>query len=864
MIIIKFMIDYSCNYYTLIYSVSVLITAFLVLVSWRRKSDRVGASFFYLSLFLFYWSLIGAVESAVIAPDLKVILSKFDYIGAIFVPFFFLIFSLNYNKLDSYVKTKNIFLVLVVPIITLILVFTNEYHGLIWSSYYLSDYKVGLVYPIVYRYGLWFWFVHLTYSYTLLFLGSFLFIKNFLKLKKPHSYQVSVILIGVLIPLIANIFYISGFFRFPGLDITRISFSLTGILFVIAIFYWKFLDLIPLARSLLVEKMSDGLIVVDRANKIIDINPSALKFFKLKNNFSALGQNLERIFNCCPDLKKILKLSKYFRINFKKQVEVKGNYFDLSVEQLFDKENKPYGRLLVFRDINKIKLIEDKLKDEREMAQKYLDIAKVVLLALDKSGNVLMVNKKGLEISGFKKEELIGKNWFKICLPKEEQERVLTFFKKLVSGKIKKIDESFENEILSKKGDRKLVAWSSTFIRNNSGKIIGTLSSGEDITQRRKDEQIIHENSKKLGRLLHHLKLATESAQIGIWDLNLKTKALIWDDQMYKLYGLKRGEFDGKFDSWKKFCHPDDLSRVEKEIDVAISSGSNFNSVFRIVFPDDSIKYIKAFANLVFDKKNKPYKMIGVNFDVTEEKEVDKAKSEFVSLASHQLRTPLTAINWYTEMLLEDDDKIDEDQRSYLEEIHTSNQHLVGLVNSLLNVSRIELGSLMIDPEKINLVELVDDIANFHKIIMDSKKIKFYRRIAKDIPSKFLADKRLLGMVFQNILSNSINYTPDGGSIRLSLNLDKSKKNIIFKIADNGYGIPKSQQAKIFTKLFRADNAQKIDTSGTGLGLYIVKSIVDKSGGKIWFESAENKGTSFYVFFPLEGMNKIIGFKSLL
>ncbi len=864
MIIIKFMIDYSCNYYTLVYSVSVLITAFLVLVSWKRKSDRVGTSFFYLSLFLFYWSLIGAVESAVITPDLKVILSKFDYIGAIFVPFFFLIFSLSYNKLDFYINTKNIFLVLAVPIFTLILVFTNEYHGLIWSSYYLSDYKVGLVHPIVYRYGLWFWFVHLTYSYTLLFLGSFLFIKNFLKLKKPHSYQVSVILIGVLIPLLANIFYISGFFKLPGLDITRISFSITGILFVIAIFYWKFLDLIPLARSLLVEKMSDGLIVVDRANKIIDINPSALSFFNLKNNFNALGRDLEKVFSFCPDLKKIIEISKSFRINFKKQIEINKKYFDLSVEQLFDKDNKPYGRLFVFRDISRMKSIEDKLKEERERAQKYLDIAKVILLALDKEGNVLMVNKKGLEISGFKKEELIGKNWFKICLPKEEQERVLTFFKKLVSGKIKKIDEAFENEILSKKGEKILVAWISTFIRDDQGKIIGVLSSGEDITIKRKNEEIIKENSRKLGRLLHHLKLATESAQIGIWDLNLKTKILTWDDQMYKLYGVKRGKFDGKFNSWKKICHPDDLARVEKEIDVAISSRSNFNSVFRIVFSDNSIKYIKAFANVVFDKKNRPYKMIGVNFDVTEEKEIDRAKSEFVSLASHQLRTPLTAINWYTEMLLEDNDRISEEQRSYLEEIHTSNQHLVGLVNSLLNVSRIEVGSLMISPEKINLVELVNDVIRFHKVIIGSKKIKFYRRIAKNIPLKFSADKRLLGIVFQNILSNSINYTPDGGSIHLSLSLDRSKKNIVFKVTDNGYGIPKNQQAKIFTKLFRADNAQKIDTSGTGLGLYIVKSIVDKSGGKIWFESAENKGTSFYVSFPLKGMNKIVGFKSLL
>ena len=357
------MIDYSCNYYTLIYSVSVLITCFLVLISWKRKSDRVGFSFFYLSLFLFYWSLIGAVESAIVTPNLKIIFSKFDYIGAIFVPFFFLIFSFNYNKREDWINLKNISLLLVIPVITLMLVFTNEFHGLIWSSYYISDYKVGNVYPIVYEYGLWFWFVHLIYSYLLLFAGSILFVKNFLKLKKPHSYQVGVILLGVLIPLVANIFYISGIFNLPGLDITRISFSITGILFVIAIFYWRFLDLVPLARSLLVEKMSDGLVVVDKYNKIIDINPSALKFFNLKNSFYALDKNLEDFFDCCPDLKNILKLSMFFRINFKKNVEIKEKDFNLSVEQLFDKDNKPYGRLLVFRDISKIKSIEKKIKE---------------------------------------------------------------------------------------------------------------------------------------------------------------------------------------------------------------------------------------------------------------------------------------------------------------------------------------------------------------------------------------------------------------------------------------------------------------------------------------------------------------------
>ncbi len=859
------MIDYSLNYYTLIYAISVLITGFLILISWKRRSNKIGASFFYLNLFFFYWSFIAMIETSIINVDLKIILSKFDYIGSVGVPVLFFVFSLYYNKLDHWLKPRNVFLLLFFPIITLFLVFTNEYHGLVWSSYYVSEFTVGLVHPIIYEYGCWFWFFHLGYSYILLLVGFVLFFDKFLKLKKPQSYQVGVILIGVLLPFLSNIIYVLGLHGLPGLDITRVATSLTGILFVVSIFYWKFLDIIPIARSLLIEKMSDGLVVIDKYDRIVDINPSATNLLSFKKKESLLGVEITKILKRNKNFEEVLIMSRESKSNLKQHISIGGSEVDLSIEQLFDNKGCYYGRLLVFRDVTEIRLVEDKLKKEKEMARNYLDVAKVILLALDKDGNVLMINKKGLEISGFERNEILGKNWFRTCLPENIQESVLSFFKKLVSGKIKNMEESFENEIISRDGKKLLIAWHSTLIKDDDGKIIGTLSSGEDITQRRLDEEIIKKNSEKLSRLLHHLRLATEAAQIGIWDLNLKNNSLIWDDQMYSLYDVDPKKFDNTYDFWRKSCHPEDLARVEEEIHSAVLNKTNFNSTFRIILPDKSIRYLRSFANVIYDKKNNPHRIVGVNFDITEEKEVDRAKSEFVSLASHQLRTPLTTINWYTEMLLnEDGGKISEEQRSYLEEIHVSNRHMVELVSSLLNVSRIELGSLMVNPININLLNLIEEIVKFHKVIISSKKIKFSYKVSKKVPVEFLADKKLLGIVFQNILSNSINYTPDRGSISLSLNLDKSEKNIIFKVSDSGYGIPKSQQSKIFTKLFRADNAQKIDTNGTGLGLYIVKSIIDKSGGKVWFESIEGKGTTFYISLPIEGMKKIEGTKSLL
>lgn len=242
--------------------------------------------------------------------------------------------------------------------------------------------------------------------------------------------------------------------------------------------------------------------------------------------------------------------------------------------------------------------------------------------------------------------------------------------------------------------------------------------------------------------------------------------------------------------------------------------------------------------------------------DITKEKEIDKAKTEFVSLASHQLRTPLTTVSWYAEMILKGDvGKIIPEQRKYLEEIYRGNQRMIELVNTLLDVSRIELGTFIIKPTLTDIIALAQSVADEQKPEIKKKKLIIVENFSQDVPV-FSTDPKLLRMIFQNLLINAVEYTPPGGKIEFGISLDKGKKEIQIKISDTGYGIPKDQQHKIFTKLFRADNVREKDTDGTGLGLYIVKSIVENFGGKIWFESEENKGTTFYVTLPLEGVKK--------
>lgn len=257
--------------------------------------------------------------------------------------------------------------------------------------------------------------------------------------------------------------------------------------------------------------------------------------------------------------------------------------------------------------------------------------------------------------------------------------------------------------------------------------------------------------------------------------------------------------------------------------------------------------YLSTTISPILDQKNNIVFFISIGRDTTKEENIDKAKSEFVSLASHQLRTPLSVIKWYTEMLLSGDaTKIQ--KKEYAEQIYQSTKNAVDIVDTLLDVSRLELGTYMVEPEQIRIAAVVKGVIDEMKIATKEKKLSLKISIGKDIPATY-QDPRLLRIIFQNLLSNAIKYTSAKGKITASLAV-QDNKYILFTVSDTGCGIPKGEQDRMFTKFFRASNVLK-QSEGTGLGLYIVKSVVHRLRGTLWFESKENKGTTFFVRIPL-------------
>ncbi|MFH1781964.1 MAG: ATP-binding protein [Patescibacteria group bacterium] len=644
--------------------------------------------------------------------------------------------------------------------------------------------------------------------------------------------------------------------------------------------------------------------------------------------------------------------------------------------------------------------ISDKITNENLCLQ----AAQVIIVVINRQSKVTLINDFGARFLGYKKEEIIGKNWFANFLPKRLRKETLTFSKQLLAGS-GKTAEYHENEVLSKNGKEKLIGWHNKLLKDKVGKIVGHISSGEDISERKKTEEKISKLNSSLNlirgvnqlilkqrdkdKLIEAtLKIISQSREftgthLGIINDDFKIEKFyqasprehlsesrckfIYKPEFLKKVRSKKivvvadvtkAPFKQHFNKVPKHSgmigaieHGQNLfgfltvhvvpgEKISKEkislfkevvsdIGYALDNieaekkikeselkfRSLFSSMNDLVFglhkdgefifyhaPEDIPllaepreflgkkfdkvlpKYLADLINQAFRENQKgkisefkysatisgreywflakmsPFIIdnefsgsVAVVRDITKLMEVDKMKSDFISLASHQMRTPLTTIKWFTEDLL-NNNELNDRQREYLEEIFDKNDRLIDLVNGFLNVTRIESGEFVVDPKMINLQKLIARVIHDHEIEIKRNLLKVNVSYEKGLKKTFNLDEQLMHVIFTNVFDNATKYSNYHGKINIKVL--KSGKNFKISVADNGQGIPRHDQTLIFQRMFRAENARIKHTSGTGLGLYIVKSILKQIGGKIWFTSKLNKGTTFYITLPLSGMKR--------
>jgi signal transduction histidine kinase len=248
-------------------------------------------------------------------------------------------------------------------------------------------------------------------------------------------------------------------------------------------------------------------------------------------------------------------------------------------------------------------------------------------------------------------------------------------------------------------------------------------------------------------------------------------------------------------------------------------------------------------------KDGKILGVVSVFQDITERYNLEKEKDDFISIAAHQLRTPLSGIRWMIESLLEGDDgELTEEAKKSLEQMYENNQRLVILVNDLLDVSRINMGKSKEEPMLVNVSKTLEEAIEGLKGLAEERGVMISHEKVFALDPKIKIAPRQFFQALENLISNAIKYTPRDGNVKITADFKKDK--VIITVSDSGIGIPKNDQENIFRKFFRASNAVLKETEGSGLGLNVVKSFLEGAGGRIWFESQEGKGTTFFIELP--------------
>jgi PAS domain S-box-containing protein len=359
---------------------------------------------------------------------------------------------------------------------------------------------------------------------------------------------------------------------------------------------------------------------------------------------------------------------------------------------------------------------------------------------------------------------------------------------------------------------------------------------------------------RELQERLERYELIFRATNDVVYELNLDNAHVDWNDALYTQYGYSRNEPTNTLEWWTSHVHPDDALLLEDKVSTLFDGGgSSWQYDYRFRRADGGYSYVHDRGLLLRDETGKPKRIIGSLLDVTAQKQLDIAKDEFISLVSHQLRTPLTVIRVYGEMLTGGMfGDLSSEQTQWVRNMTDSSAHLIDIVGDILNVSRLDMGRINVAAQPLDLSLLIRACVHDAQPLADERGVMISLALPTSLP-KVAIDEVILTQIVHNLLTNAIRYSPLAEG-KITVDLVAKDAGYVISVHDNGIGIPQGAQAHIFERFYRAKNAVTVETQGSGLGLYLAKVMTDAFNGKIWFETKIGQGTTFYVWIPKEGM----------
>jgi PAS domain S-box-containing protein len=404
-------------------------------------------------------------------------------------------------------------------------------------------------------------------------------------------------------------------------------------------------------------------------------------------------------------------------------------------------------------------------------------------------------------------------------------------------------------------------------VRDENGELIKIAGIAEEITERKQSEILLRETADRL-------TLATRAGGRGVWSNDLVHNVLVWDEQMFRLYGITKNQFGGVYETWLTELHPEDRQRMNEENEAAIRGEKELDSEFRVVWPDGSVHHIHSLALVKRNASGKATHIIGTSWDITAQKQAveallesnlrleeetsranrlaieaekaNAAKSEFLANMSHEIRTPMNGVIGMVGLLL--DTELTAEQRRYAEIARASGESLLQLINDILDFSRMEAKKLQLETIDFDLRSLLDNVTSILSVTAQAKGIELLCIADPMVPALLRGDQGRLRQILTNLVGNAIKFT-EKGEVVVSVTLEEEGESdclLRFSVRDTGIGIPEDKIGVLFNKFGQVDVSTSRNYGGTGLGLAISKELAEMMGGSVGVMSKENKGSEFW------------------
>ena len=811
-----------------------------------------------------------------------------EYLGIPFLATYYLMFALHYSGRSKWLSRRNKLILFVIPLTTLVMVFTNEYHHLFYAG---EEINLSGPFPTFsFSPSIWY-FVHQGYVVLTMILSLF-FLGKMLKSAAPvYRQQIQFLLLAATFPFVGYLVYQLHLVPFR-IDPVSFTFTLSGIMVFIALVRFKLFDLVPIARSKLFEKIQDLVLVFDLDNRMIDYNQSACQQFNLTNN--DLGKRAPELLGQWPEMMQFLENNESGNLELQHYEGGKSHYFNIQILELDNSKNIKLGKLVVIKDVSNLINTEKEFNFTASKLDAVIHAMPDMMFVIDKQGVLTDFFSSDNEHFVLNKEEIIGVSLHHFFNMEEADSLMQMLGDCLISNelithqyemnfpgtlrhyevRLSRLDETHALAIVRDVSES-FEMRQNLLYRSGFQKILMNLASRFIYIAEMETDFVINDSLRQIGEYIevdrcYIFRYDFENGTMtnthewcgpGITSLIEKRQQISIDRISDCSVSHQKGE-PTMVENLKQFKPLNPIRKLLESLDIqsiiTIPMISQKNCMGFVGFDnthtkrqwnDAEISSLKIFTGMLANLQEK----ISIEQSLVEARvraeASDRLKTAFMNNISHEIRTPLNGIIGFGEIIANEQLSLDE-KNKFLTVVQESSERLIQTIDDYLDISMLVTGNQEIHLKHFNLSRLIEEVVEEFSEIGRLKNLTILAEVPVRLKQTTLySDPELIHKIFNHLVSNSIKFT-EKGNIYIGLIVEPD--HLTMYVKDTGIGIAENAQKYIFDSFMQEDFSSTRMYEGSGLGLSIVKGIVTLLGGEITLFSTKGKGSTFNITFPID------------